>query len=110
MRAELVVDVRCELGEGIIWDAARACLWWTDIDGRQIWRFDPSSNVTDRFTPPDRVGFLARAADGRLLLGTAKALVFAAPQPDGRLTVSKLADVERDLAYTRVNDGRVDRS
>src|SRR5207253_874376 len=72
--AELAVDSRCELGEGIIWDAARACLWWTDIDGRQIWRFDPASKATARVTPPDRVGFMAVATGGRLLVGAAKAL------------------------------------
>jgi sugar lactone lactonase YvrE len=108
MRAELTVDARCELGEGIVWDAARACLWWTDIDGRQIWRFDPASKAIDRFTPPDRVGFVAVAAGGRLLLGGAKALYIAEPGA-GTLRTTRLVDVEPDLSTTRTNDGRVDR-
>lgn len=108
MDAELIVDARCELGEGPVWDAGRASLWWTDIDGRAIWRFDPATRQTERLAPPDRVGFLAVASGGRLLLGGAKGLYIAIPDR-GALTVSKLVDVEPDLATTRVNDGRVDR-
>jgi len=109
MRAEIAVDARCELGEGIVWDAGRACLWWTDIDGRQIWKFDPASKATERFTPPDRVGFIAVASDGRLLLGAAKALYMATPGPAGALSTTRLVDVETDLPTTRTNDGRADR-
>lgn len=108
MDAELIVDARCELGEGPVWDADRASLWWTDIDGRAIWRFEPATRRTERLAPPDRVGFLAVASAGRLLLGGAKALYIAIPA-DGALTATKLVDVEPDLTTTRVNDGRADR-
>ena len=113
MQAELLVDSRCELGEGIVWDASRQCLWWTDIDGRRIWRFDPASKLTERFTPPDRVGFMAVATGGRLLVGAAKALymvVRATPSAAGTLTFDKLVDLEPGIPSTRVNDGRADRS
>jgi sugar lactone lactonase YvrE len=108
MRVELFVDARCELGEGIVWDAARACLWWTDIDGRQIWKHDPISRATERFIPPERVGFVAVARGGRLLLGGAKALYMAEPGT-GTLPTTKLVEIEPDLSTTRTNDGRVDR-
>jgi sugar lactone lactonase YvrE len=109
MRAELLIDSRCELGEGAVWDAGRARLWWTDIDGRAIWRFDPAATSAERFTPPDRTGFLAVCASGKLLLGCAKALYLA--EVDGAsLSAAKIADVEPDLKTTRVNDGRADRS
>ena len=111
MRAELAIDVKCELGEGPIWDTVRARLWWTDIDGRAVWRFDPVTKIQERFTPPDRVGFLARATDGHLLLGAAKALYLVDPPgSDGKVKATKLADVEADVARTRTNDGHADRS
>ena len=109
MQADLIVDARCELGEGPVWDMGRSRLWWTDIDGRAIWRFDPASGQTERFSPPDRVGFLALVYDGRLLLGCAKAIYMAEVAGDA-LKATKLIDVEADLARTRLNDGRTDRS
>jgi L-arabinonolactonase len=109
MKADLLIDARCELGEGAVWDAGRARLWWTDIDGRAIWRFDPVTQVTERFTPPDRTGFLAIGASGRILLGCAKALYLAEVHGTS-LTATKVADVEADLPTTRVNDGRADRA
>jgi sugar lactone lactonase YvrE len=92
-----------------VWDPKDACLWWTDIDGRAVWRFDPLTEASERFTPPDRVGFIAVAAGGRLLLGGAKALYMAVPGAGGTLTATRLVDVEADLTTTRVNDGRADR-
>src|SRR4051794_17494665 len=108
-KAELLVDSRCELGEGIIWDTARACLWWTDIDGRAIWRYDPATRQSERFTPPDRVGFLVVAGGGRLLLGAAKALYMAQPGAGGVLKADKLVDLEPGLPTTRANDAKMDR-
>ena len=108
-KAELLVDARCELGEGPIWDVARSRLWWTDIDGRAVWRVDPVTRQSERFTPPDRVGFLAAASDGRLLLGSAKALHAVAVLEGGGFAATKLIDVEADNPRTRTNDGRPDR-
>jgi sugar lactone lactonase YvrE len=108
MQAELLIDAKCELGEGPAWDAAAARLWWTDIDGRAVWRLDPVTREAQRFALPDRVGFLAPTKDGRLLLGTAKALCIAAPLAGGGLGASKLIDLEPGMR-TRANDGRPDR-
>jgi sugar lactone lactonase YvrE len=108
MKAELLIDSRCELGEGSVWDAGRARLLWTDIDGRAIWRFDPVTKVTERFTPPDRTGFLAVCASAKILLGCAKAL-YLAEITGSTLSATKLTDLEADLPTTRTNDGRADR-
>ena len=109
MTADLRVDARCELGEGPVWDASRGVLWWTDIDGRAIWRLDPATGRTQTFTPPDRVGFLVVARSGRLLLGGAKAL-YMADVSDTTLTAATLVDLEIDIPTTRANDGRADRA
>src|SRR5215813_10372925 len=107
MKAELLIDSQCELGEGAVWDAARARLWWTDIDGRAIWRFDPKTELAETFKPPDRVGFLAHFASGKMLLGCAKAL-YVAEVAGTLLSAIKIVDVEADLRTTRLNDGRAD--
>jgi len=101
MQATLCVDSRCTLGEGPVWDPIRGELLWTDIEQSEIWRYRPSTGETSRTSVPDRVGFLAPTTSGGLLLGQYKALML-----DG----VKVADVEPDVADTRINDGRTDRS
>lgn len=34
-----VAGIRCELGEGLHWDAVRQCLWGVDIQSRRVWRW-----------------------------------------------------------------------
>ena len=44
-----VLDVRAELGEGTLWDPAAAVLWWVDIWGKAIHRYDPATGRDDVF-------------------------------------------------------------
>src|SRR4029079_9453103 len=108
--ASLLVDARCTLGEGPVWDAARGVLWWTDIERAEVWRFDPATARAQRFAAPDRVGFLAVCDTGQLLLGMAKQIALAGVGEERFESITALADVERDLASTRVNEGRTDRA
>ncbi len=61
---------------------------------------------------PDRLGSLALCESGALLLGLATGLFRAdiGTTADGTPAVTLLADVERDLPSTRINDGRTDRA
>jgi hypothetical protein len=77
--ASLVVDSRCILGEGIVWDERRQALFWTDILSRELWMHAPGSGATRRFALPDMLGCLALCDDGRLLLALAKRLCLADP-------------------------------
>ena len=43
----LICDVQCELGEGPVWDSERNCLWFVDIKGRRLHRFDPGRGAHD---------------------------------------------------------------
>ncbi|WP_413783109.1 SMP-30/gluconolactonase/LRE family protein, partial [Novosphingobium resinovorum] len=47
--AEMIPQVACRLGamlgEGPVWDAARGCLWFVDIKGHKLHRFDPPGGV-----------------------------------------------------------------
>ena len=38
-----VLDVRAELGEGTLWDPVAEVLWWVDIWGKAIHRYDPAT-------------------------------------------------------------------
>ena len=47
MQAELVLDCKNHHGEGVLWDARTNELWWTDIQGRMLWRYDPDTGTSD---------------------------------------------------------------
>ena len=65
--AELVLDADAILGEGPVWDADAGVLWWVDIEGRQIHRFDPATRADTAIPTPTMVGAVAlRARDGLL--------------------------------------------
>ncbi|WP_421739052.1 SMP-30/gluconolactonase/LRE family protein [Caulobacter sp.] len=57
-----VWDVKATLGEGPIWH--RDALWFVDIKGRQVHRFDPAYGEQLSFSAPDQVTFLAPLGGG----------------------------------------------
>lgn len=110
-RATLAVDSRCTLGEGVVWDARRQALFWTDILSRTLWMHVPGSAATRTWALPDMLGCLALCDDGRLLLALAKGLHLATADAGDDLGLQWLADVEPELGRdTRSNDGRCDRA
>ena len=109
--ATLAVDSRCQLGEGIVWDARTQRLYWTDILSSRLWMHAPASGQTHRWDLPEPLGCLALCEDGRLLLALAKSIRIAdAPVPGAPLALETLCALEPELgASTRSNDGRCDR-
>ena len=65
----LVWDVQAELGEGPVWDAARACLWFVDIKGWRLHSFTPATGEKTSWDAPDQIGFALPAEDGSLICG-----------------------------------------
>ena len=43
IQADLIARIPVEnvLGEGVIWDRQTARFWWTDIEARRLYRYDP---------------------------------------------------------------------
>lgn len=110
--ATLLLDSRCELGEGILWCERRNLLYWTDILAGRLWRLDLDSRRHRSWQLPEALGCLALAGDGRLLLGLANGLHAADPEAhldEEQLPLQLLAEVEADDPFTRINDGRSDR-
>jgi L-arabinonolactonase len=93
-------------GECPLWSAAEQCLYWVDIDGGMLHRFDPSTG-TDTARALDRpLGCVALSAGGGFILGMRSGIYgldgFSAGWP--RL----LAAPEPDRPGNRCNDGRCD--
>jgi L-arabinonolactonase len=108
--AELYVDSRCTLGEGLVWDARRRALLWTDIERSTLWMHGASGSRCWRL--PERLGSFALCASGRVLLALASRLCVAElDEATGEdLAVEDLVRLEHKTASGRTNDGRTDRS
>ena len=109
--AALLVDAACTLGEGIAWDGRRDALFWTDIQNARLWMRNVRTETTHSWTLPARVGALAIARSGRLLLGFEKRICLADVDTAASvpLNITELAAVDAAVPHTRVNDGRTDR-
>jgi len=101
------LKVKNTLGEGIIWDAASACVWWTDIDGSKLYRYQCEDKQLDHWTTPERLGSFALVSDSEFLIcGFASGFAYFNPH-SGEL--QWLEKIEQNNPGTRLNDGRADR-
>ncbi|MFO1351106.1 MAG: SMP-30/gluconolactonase/LRE family protein [Gammaproteobacteria bacterium] len=63
-----VLDAKAILGEGALWDVREQVLYWVDIKGRAIHRFDPASGEDKRWPTPEDVGSLVVREKGGLVV------------------------------------------
>ena len=64
-----VLSLGATLGEGPVWVARDAALWFVDIKGHRIHRFDPESGVARGWTAPGQVGWIVPTDDGLFAVG-----------------------------------------
>lgn len=104
---DCVWDLRAPLGEGPVWVERDQALWFVDIKGRRLHRYDPASGDRRSVPTPGQCGFVLPAADGTFIAGLQGGLHRFTPAT-GRFTL--LAPVEADRPGNRLNDGVVDPS
>ncbi len=100
-----VADVHAVVGEGPVWVAREAALYWVDINGKKVCRLDSSSNLTEWATP-FRVGSLAPRTSGGFIAGTDEGIAEIDPASG---TFEVVLKPEENLPGNRFNDGKVDR-
>jgi len=102
---QCVADVHAVLGEGPVWVAREAALYWVDIVGKKIFRLDSSGNLSEWATPL-RVGSIVPRASGGFIAGTDRGIA-AIDLEANKFEV--LLNPEQQLPGNRFNDGKVDR-
>ncbi|GJM38953.1 MAG: hypothetical protein DHS20C19_23200 [Acidimicrobiales bacterium] len=103
VRQAVTGDIK--LGECPIWSEAEQVLYWVDIDGHAVHRYDPATGVDEQRGVGARPGAVALTAEpGRLLLAIEHRITWL-DWPSGEVT--PWLDVE-EPGRNRFNDGRTD--
>lgn len=114
-RVDVAVNTDPLHGEGPCWDEQAGVLWWVDILGGAVHRFDPATGVDQRIEVGQPVGAAVGRAGGGLVLavehgfaflneGTVKPLVTVIDDPGVRFNDGKADPVGRFLAGTMAYD------
>jgi sugar lactone lactonase YvrE len=98
-----VWSVGATLGEGPVW--VDGALWFTDIKGRRIHRYQPSTGDRRSWESPEQIGFLLPARGGGFVAGLQSGLYRFDEAAGG---FEPIAPVEPERPDNRLNDGVVD--
>lgn len=107
LQAELLVDSKCGLGEGIQWSVKNQRLYWVDIDNAQLFSCDENGDDVLVKDLPERLCSFAFDPDGNMVCAFESGIYRYHSQTDQR---DLLAAFEPDISETRLNDGRCDRN
>ena len=102
---EHLITVQDEVGETPIWIPDQQAMYWIDLEGSAVHRYEPSSGDRQDWTLDAAVTALARRATGGWILATKTGLAFWDQQgAETEFIVDPTADVEA----IRFNDTTVD--
>jgi sugar lactone lactonase YvrE len=102
---ECVFSAEAELGEGPVFRADDDALWFVDIKGLRIHRFEPSTGAAWSWAAPAQPGFVLPTAGGGWIAGLKTGLHRFDPK-SGRFDL--MTAVEDARLDNRLNDGFVD--
>eukprot|EP01037_Dinobryon_pediforme_P012125 gene12125-12210_t len=106
MKITRVETRHCLVGEGPVWDVAEQALYFVDIVGKAVHRFDPQSGLTRSWDVGQVVGSMALRAGGGAIVAL-KDGIFALDFDSGSLDL--LAAAQHRHPRAQMNDGKVDR-
>jgi xylono-1,5-lactonase len=95
------------LGEGPVWIEREQALYFVDIKGPRVFRFDPATEQIRSWDAPRQVGWILPAEDGSLVAGLQGGIHRFDPDSG---TFDLLAEVEADRPANRLNDACTDPS
>jgi L-arabinonolactonase len=93
-------------GEGPIWSEEAQKLFWTDIESRLLWAFDPVAETSQSWPMPDKVCCFTFRERGGLLIAFDWGFSFYDLHTR---KAERIVEVEAETPTTRLNDGRCDR-
>ena len=103
--AELWWDAGAILGEGPTWDHRQKCLYWVDIEGERLHRWEPSGDKRQYWELGGMTGAVVPTEDGFLLLAHESGLHRFDPDSGSMDPLHVMEDLDPNL---RFNDGKCD--
>jgi L-arabinonolactonase len=103
---KVALGCKALLGESPIWSEAEQALYWVDIRGFAIRRFDPATGEDRAWRVPEEVGSIGFRAKGGFVAALRSGFAFFDPQTGALERLHNPIAGTRDL---RFNDGRCDR-
>ncbi len=100
IQPELIADYQCQIGENALWHPLERRLYWTDVTGGRLFRYDPVTGKHEQCYSGPPVGGFTVQADGTLLLFMARGAI--AQWRDGHLKY--LIEEISDERQSRFND------
>ena len=107
---DLLCDLRDQVGESPLWSVEEQALYWVNIDGRQLRRWNASTRSATSWSTDERIACIALHAKGGLIAGMESGVFHLRPGDDGKLASQRLATVTHAREGMRFNDGRCDRA
>ncbi|MFB5661850.1 SMP-30/gluconolactonase/LRE family protein [Alteribacillus sp. HJP-4] len=102
---EQISEFKAELGEGPVWDHYNNVLYWVDIEGEKLLKYNPDTSEEKIFHIGIRTGAAVLIKSGTLLLATETGF-YEWEEKTERLTF--ISDPEEKKDGNRFNDGKVD--
>jgi len=105
VQVDCVLDARAALGEAPLWCEREQVLWWADIEGRALHRFDPSDGSDRAWPLPSRIGCFCLRERGGMVVALEDGFHFFDPETGA---LEAIVDPEADRPGNRFNDGATD--
>lgn len=106
MKIERLSTVHCMVGEGPVWDVAEQALYFIDIVGKAVHRYDPGTERTRSWDVGQIIGSMALRERGGAIVAL-KDGIFTLDLDSG--AVGPLAAAQHLHPRAQMNDGKVDR-
>ncbi len=99
---------RDSVGESPVWSVAEQALYWVDIEGQRIHRWNWASRQQQSWALPERVGCIALSSRGTVIAAMETGIFEVTLQAPPAVQLQCLAKVEHPQPGMRFNDGRCD--
>jgi sugar lactone lactonase YvrE len=102
---KLVIDHRCLLGEGPIWDMNHQCICWIDILRGEIHQYSPANDLHKTISAKQMIGAIAICKNGHFIAALKNGFGFIDRKSGATMMIS---NPEPHLPGNRFNDGKCD--